>query len=71
MARQTNTDTSPATLFSSGKMYEIVLDGTFDGESPFSIRSSSILMVFVAQFPEHSSATGRNLGPVFNQLKDM
>lgn len=29
--RQTNLDTSPATLFLSGKMHEIVLDGTDDG----------------------------------------
>ncbi|QSS53877.1 hypothetical protein I7I53_01272 [Histoplasma capsulatum var. duboisii H88] len=28
--RQTESSTSPATLFLSGKMHEIVLDGTFD-----------------------------------------
>ncbi|OJD13780.1 hypothetical protein AJ78_05788 [Emergomyces pasteurianus Ep9510] len=30
IARQTELNTSPATLFLSGKMHEIVLDGTFD-----------------------------------------
>jgi hypothetical protein len=41
MARQTDTDTSPAALFLNGNMHEIVLDGTFDGESPFSITLST------------------------------
>ncbi|PTU24567.1 hypothetical protein P175DRAFT_0506195 [Aspergillus ochraceoroseus IBT 24754] len=30
--RQTDSNTSPATLFLSGKMHEIVLDGTFDAK---------------------------------------
>lgn len=31
LPRQTELNASPATLFSSGKMHEIVLDGTLDG----------------------------------------
>ncbi|KAJ5535391.1 hypothetical protein N7527_001645 [Penicillium freii] len=52
--RQTESNTSPATLFLDGKMHEIVLDRTPD-----------------ATFAEHASATGRNLAPVLDQLKDM
>ncbi|KAJ0415367.1 hypothetical protein BJY00DRAFT_293634 [Aspergillus carlsbadensis] len=51
---QTKVETSPATLFLSGKMHEIALDGTED-----------------AKFAEHSTATGKHLGPAFDQLKDM
>lgn len=29
--RQSESNTSPATIFLSGKMYEIVIDGTEDG----------------------------------------
>jgi hypothetical protein len=70
----TKSETSPATLFLSGVMHEIVLDGTYDGAIDFTSPSRLVVAdpyVCMAKFAELSIATGKNLGPVFFQLKNM
>lgn len=72
--RQTESNTSPATLFLNGKMHEIVLDGTLDGITQLPIRPvvrMLILDTYSANFAEKANATGRNLASVLHQLKDM
>ncbi len=72
--RQTNLDTSPATLFLSGKMHEIVLDGTNDGWFHLPVLlvlQLLIFLVYIANFAEKASVTGQHLGCVVDQLKDM
>ncbi|CAG8217649.1 unnamed protein product [Penicillium salamii] len=72
--RQTELNTSPATLFLGGKMHEIVLDGTLDGTIQSQILFLSRILIhnaYVANFAENASASGRNLESVLRQLKDM
>lgn len=72
--RQTESNESLATLFLSGKMYEIVLDGTADGtiQSPIlMILRILIRITYIANFAEKASATGQNLASKLHQLKDM
>lgn len=72
--RQTESNTSPATLFLSGKMYEIVLDGTDDGiiQSPILLLLRILIHnIYLANFAENASATGQNLASVLHQLKNM
>jgi hypothetical protein len=74
LAGPTKSETSPATLFLSGVMHEIVLDGTYDGAIDFSSPSRLVVAdpyVCIAKFAELSTATGKNLVPVFDQLKGM
>ena len=70
MPRQTDSDTSPAILFLTGKMHEITLDGTPDGihERNILVNCSNLLL---AQFAKDASAVYRRLGPILEQLKDM
>lgn len=74
MPRQTESNTSPATLFLSGKMHEIVLDGTLDGINHVLIRPATRTLthdMHLANFAEKANATGQNLASVLHQLKDM
>jgi hypothetical protein len=72
--QQTESNTSPATLFLSGKMHEIVLDRTF--ESTIHLVHSLVLQILIdnvslVSFAENASATRRNLDSVLSLLKDM
>lgn len=72
--RQTESNTSPATLFLSGKMHELVLDGTLDGTTQSQIRPVARMLIhdiYLANFAEKANATGQNLASVLHQLKDM
>lgn len=72
--RQTESNTSPATLFLSGKMHEIVLDGTLDGTTLSPIRLVARMLIYdiyLANFAEKANATRRNLATILHQLKDM
>ncbi|PWY81549.1 hypothetical protein BO94DRAFT_145057 [Aspergillus sclerotioniger CBS 115572] len=63
---------SPATLFLDGKMHEIVLDGTADGNIYSSFGYGlSVFNIDIAHFAHNASATARNLEHVLDQLKDM
>lgn len=71
--RQTELNTSPATLFIGGKMHHLVLDGTPDGNQSQILPVLRILIynAYLAIFAENANATGRNLASVLDQLKDM
>jgi hypothetical protein len=71
--RQTELNTSPATLFMGGKMHHLVLDGTPDGNQSQILPVLRILIhnAYLAIFAENANATGRNLASVLDQLKDM
>ncbi|KAJ5278570.1 hypothetical protein N7524_004723, partial [Penicillium chrysogenum] len=62
--RQTELNTSPATLFIDGKMHHLVLDGTPDS-------NQSQIFPVLPIFAENANATRRNLVGVLDQLKDM
>ena len=58
--RQTESNTSPATLFLSGKMHEIVLDGTLDGITQSPIRSFARMLIYdiyLANFAEKANSS--------------
>ncbi|KAJ6097000.1 hypothetical protein N7486_007746 [Penicillium sp. IBT 16267x] len=75
MPRQTESNTSSATLFLSGKMHEIVLDETLDCRPRYQPTPGffSILIhhVYLAKFAENATATGRHLETVLRQLRDI
>lgn len=74
MPRQAESNTSPATLLLSGKMHEIVLDGTVDGITHLPIRPAARRLIYdmhLANSAEKANATGQNLASVLHQLKDM
>lgn len=71
---QTELNTSPATLFLSGKMHKIVLDGTLDGIIPSPILPVLLILIYyiyIANFAENARATAQNLEHVLDRLKDM
>lgn len=72
--RQTESNASPATLFLSGKMCEIVLDRTVDGTIQSLILPVLRMLIcinYLANFAKKASATGQNLASVLHQLKGM
>lgn len=74
MPRQTKFDTSPVTLFLTGKVHEIVLDEIPDGkdQSPFPLALHlQNPNAYVAHFAENANMTAKNLQHTFDMLKDM
>ncbi|KAJ5634036.1 hypothetical protein N7528_001878 [Penicillium herquei] len=74
MPRQTESNSSPATLFLSGKMHEIVLDGTPDGkdhDQPTDVSRILKHHIYLAKFAENAKASVQSLEPILRQLKDM
>ncbi|KAJ5921443.1 hypothetical protein N7466_009769 [Penicillium verhagenii] len=74
MHRQTESNTSPATLLMAGKMHELVIDGTPDGIiQPYVLPIWRILIhnAYLAIFAQHTNNSARSLGTVLEQLKDM
>ncbi|CAG8195927.1 unnamed protein product [Penicillium nalgiovense] len=61
--RQTELNSSPATLLMGGKMHHLVLDGTPDGNQSqiFPVLRVLIHNAYLAIFAENANATGRNL----------
>lgn len=70
--RQTESNTSPATLLLDGKSHEIVLDGTPDGTSYISFPSNTLICnADLAIFAEHASASIRDLKSVLDELEHL
>ncbi|KAJ5516109.1 hypothetical protein N7527_007669 [Penicillium freii] len=71
--RQTELNTSPATLFIGGKMHHLVLDGTPDGKQSQILPVLRILIysTYLAIFAEHANDTAQNLVRALYLLKDM
>jgi hypothetical protein len=70
--QQTESNISPATLFLSRKMHEIVLDRTSDRTIHLLLSLVLQMLIYnasLASFAENASATGRNLDSVLSQLK--